>query len=63
MINRCLEAQKPNVIYTYADNLGYGNLSGYEAAKIQTLNIDLLVKEGLKLTNSHREPALLPGML
>lgn len=45
--------QKPNVIFIYADDLGYGDLSSYGATKINTPNIDRLAKEGLKFTNAH----------
>ncbi|MBE9460684.1 arylsulfatase [Dyadobacter subterraneus] len=45
--------QKPNVIFIYADDLGYGDLSSYGATKISTPNIDRLAKEGLKFTNAH----------
>ena len=38
--------QKPNVIYIYADDLGYGDLSCYGATKINTPNIDQLAKQG-----------------
>lgn len=43
----------PNVIYIYADDLGYGDLSSYGATKIHTPNVDRLAKEGLKFTNAH----------
>lgn len=43
----------PNVIYIYADDLGYGDLSSYGATKISTPNVDRLAKEGLRFTNAH----------
>ena len=49
--------QKPNVIYIYADDLGYGDLSCYGATKISTPNIDKLAKEGLRFTNAHTTSA------
>ncbi|MEO6684627.1 MAG: arylsulfatase [Dyadobacter sp.] len=49
--------QKPNVIFIYADDLGYGDLSSYGATKINTPNIDRLAKEGLKFTNAHATSA------
>lgn len=45
--------QKPNVIYIYADDLGYGDLSAYGATKIKTPNTDRLAREGLRFTNAH----------
>ena len=44
---------RPNVIYIYADDLGYGDLSSYGATKISTPNVDRLAKEGLRFTNAH----------
>ncbi|PST84546.1 sulfatase [Pedobacter yulinensis] len=42
---------KPNIVFIVADDLGYGNLSSYQAAsKTPTPHIDRLAKEGLKFT-------------
>lgn len=49
--------QKPNVIYIYADDLGYGDLSCYGATKIATPNIDRLSKQGIRFTNAHSTSA------
>lgn len=46
-------AEKPNVIYILADDLGYGDLSCYGQEKFQTPNIDRLAKEGLKFTGHY----------
>lgn len=46
-------AEKPNVIYILADDLGYGDLSCYGQKKFQTPNIDRLAKEGLKFTGHY----------
>ncbi len=45
--------QKPNIIYIYADDLGYGDLSCYGASKIKTPNIDKLAAKGVRFTNGH----------
>lgn len=45
--------QKPNVIYIYADDLGYGDLSCYGATKIHTPNLDKLAASGIRFTNGH----------
>jgi arylsulfatase A-like enzyme len=53
-----LKAQnKPNVIFIYADDLGYGDLSSYGATKITTPNIDALAKKGIRFTNAHTTSA------
>ena len=49
--------QKPNIIYIYADDLGYGDLSCYGATKIHTPNIDKLAAQGIKFTNAHATSA------
>lgn len=43
-------AEKPNVIYILADDLGYGDLSCYGQQKFETPNIDRLASEGMKFT-------------
>jgi arylsulfatase A-like enzyme len=49
--------QRPNVIFIYADDVGYGDLSSYGATKISTPNIDRLGKEGIRFTNAHASSA------
>lgn len=49
--------QRPNVIYIYADDLGYGDLSCYGATKISTPHIDRLAAQGLRFTDAHATSA------
>ncbi len=49
--------QSPNVILIYADDLGYGDLSCYGAAKLKTPNIDKLAAKGIRFTNGHSSSA------
>ena len=44
------QAQAPNIIIIYNDDLGYGDLSSYGSTTINTPNIDQLAEEGIKLT-------------
>jgi arylsulfatase A-like enzyme len=44
-----LEAKKPNFVFIFADDLGYGDLACYGSKTIKTPNIDRMAKEGLKL--------------
>ena len=55
LISYTLTAQdnKPNIIYIYADDLGYGELGCYGQTKIQTPNIDRLAREGMKFTQHY----------
>jgi arylsulfatase A-like enzyme len=43
-------AQKPNVIYLLADDLGLGDLSCYGQEKFKTPSIDRIAKEGMQFT-------------
>lgn len=43
--------RQPNIIFIYADDLGYGDLSCYGATAIKTPNLDRMAAEGLRLTN------------
>lgn len=50
-------AQKPNVVFIYADDLGYGDLSCYGAKAIKTPNIDRLAKQGMKFSRGYSTSA------
>jgi len=47
------QAEKPNIIIIYADDLGYGDVSCYGAKRVSTPNIDRFAKQGLRFTNAH----------
>lgn len=42
----------PNIIYIYADDLGYGELGFYGHQEIKTPNLDRLAREGTGGTDS-----------
>lgn len=44
--------QRPNVIFIYADDLGYGDLECYGAKNVQTPNVNRLAAEGCRFTNA-----------
>lgn len=46
-------ADRPNIIFILADDMGYGDLGCYGAEKIRTPNIDRLAKEGIVFTDGH----------
>jgi arylsulfatase A-like enzyme len=50
-------AKKPNVIFIYMDDLGYGDLSCYGATELQTPNIDNLANGGIRFTNGYATSA------
>jgi arylsulfatase A len=43
--------RRPNIIFIYADDMGYGDLGCYGAKAVKTPNIDRLAAEGLRLTS------------
>ena len=53
----CASAQSPNVVLIYADDLGYGDVSSYGAARLKTPNIDALAAAGLRFTDAHSSAA------
>jgi arylsulfatase A-like enzyme len=46
-----IAAEKPNLIWIMADDLGYGELGCYGQQVIQTPNLDRMAKEGLRFTH------------
>lgn len=51
------KVSKPNLIYIYADDLGYGDISAYGATKMNTPNLDRLAASGVRFTNAHATSA------
>jgi arylsulfatase A-like enzyme len=46
-------AQKPNIIFIMADDLGYTDVATFGSKYYETPNIDRLAKQGMKLTAHH----------
>ncbi len=51
------QADKPNVVFIYADDLGYGDISCNGSKTIATPNIDRLAQHGIRFTNAHSAAA------
>jgi len=49
------EAEKPNILFILADDMGYGDLGCYGATQIKTPNIDKLAEQGVLFTDAHTE--------
>src|SRR3954463_13026645 len=43
-------ADRPNIVFLLADDLGYGDIGAFGQTKIRTPNLDKLATEGMKLT-------------
>lgn len=48
---------KPNIVFIYLDDLGYGDVSAYEAGSLETPNMDRIVDGGVKFTNGYASSA------
>lgn len=54
LTNRVLAVEHPNIIVIYADDLGYGDLSCYNAnCAYKTPRLDRMAKEGILFTDAH----------
>jgi len=51
--NKKLLEKKPNIIFIYVDDLGYGDVSCYGATSVNTPNVDALASGGLQFTDAH----------
>jgi arylsulfatase A-like enzyme len=48
---------KPNIVFIYLDDLGYGDISANGATEINTPNIDMLANGGVRFTNGYATSA------
>jgi arylsulfatase A-like enzyme len=47
------QPQKPNIIFIYGDDIGYGDLECYGATAVKTPNVNRLAANGIKFTNAY----------
>ncbi len=47
------KVKRPNIIYVYADDMGYGELGSYGQQKIKTPHLDKMAKEGMRFTQHY----------
>src|SRR3954470_159132 len=52
-VNRCHAAERPNIVFIIADDLGYGDLGCYGQKLIRTPNVDRLAAGGVKFTQAY----------
>src|SRR6476469_4390558 len=55
--SRAASKNKPNIVFIYADDVGYGDLSCYGASPVRTPNLDRLAAGGVRFTNAHASSA------
>lgn len=51
------EKELPNIVFIYADDLGYGDVGAYGATEMKTPNIDRLANGGVRFTNGYASSA------
>ncbi len=47
------QSQLPNIVYIYADDLGYGELGCYGQSKIRTPHLDSMAAQGMRFTQHY----------
>ncbi len=52
------EAQKPNIVIIYADDVGIGDLSCYGSELIKTPHLDAIADNGIRFTNAYATSAM-----
>lgn len=55
------QAEQPNVIIIFADDLGYGDLGCFGSQTIKTPHIDRMAREGLRFTNFYAQTVCGPS--
>lgn len=50
-------ARLPNIVYMYADDLGYGDIGCYGATRVRTPNLDRAAAAGVRFTHAHSSSA------
>ncbi len=52
-VPRAGRQRKPNIIFLFADDLGYGDLGCYGQKEIKTPNLDRMAAEGMRFTQHY----------
>jgi arylsulfatase A-like enzyme len=53
LVSPVAAADRPNIVFILADDLGWGDLGCYGQAKIKTPNLDRLAREGVRFTQAY----------
>ena len=54
---KSVNADKPNIVVIYVDDLGYGDVGSYGAKGVETPYVDALAAGGLRMTDAHTSAA------
>jgi arylsulfatase A-like enzyme len=46
-------ADKPNIVFILADDIGYGDFGCYGATRVKTPHVDQLARQGVRFTDAH----------
>ena len=55
------QTRKPNIVFIYADDLGYRDLGCFGDPEIKTPHLDRLASEGIRLTSFYAAPVCCPS--
>lgn len=55
--NEKAKTKSPNIVFIYADDLGYGDVGAYGATELKTPNMDKLANGGIRFTNGYATSA------
>ena len=55
--NEKSKTKSPNIVFIYADDLGYGDVGAYGATELKTPNMDKLANGGIRFTNGYATSA------
>ncbi|MDA2937592.1 sulfatase [Acidobacteria bacterium AH-259-A15] len=61
MLDLSPEADPPNLVLLFADDLGYGDLGCFGHPTIRTAHLDKMAQEGIKLTSFYAAPSCTPS--
>ena len=50
------QAQKPNIVLIFIDDMGYGDIGPFGSTKNRTPNLDKMARDGMKLTSFYAAP-------
>lgn len=57
-VSGAIAADRPNIVFILADDIGYGDFGCYGATKVKTPNVDRLAAAGLRFTDAHSPAAV-----